>query len=129
MTEMIALGEVQEFDEDKRELLIQVLPWNKDARTARGYERFEKGAFEGIDPSRFVLRQRHQDPPTGRGMSLEETDTHLLMRAMSRLNFIGQGLKLAFRLALKMGLSPVPRQRMGSRGLHISGSRLMVCWK
>ena len=81
MTEMIALGEVQEFDEEKRELLIQVLPWNKDARTARGYERFEKGAFEGIDPSRFVLRQRHQDPPTGRGMSLQETDTHLLMRA------------------------------------------------
>lgn len=79
MTEMIAQGEVQSFDEEKRILRVQVLPWNKPARTARGYESFERGAFEGIDPSRFVLRQRHQDPPTGRGMSLEEGETHLFM--------------------------------------------------
>ena len=80
MTQMILNGQVQGFDEEKRELLIQVLPWNMFARTARGWEGFQKGAFEGIDPGRFVLRQRHQDPPTGRGVALEETDSHLMMR-------------------------------------------------
>lgn len=80
MTEYIAQGQIQSFDKDKRELLIQVLPWGVDALTKRGYERFEKGSFDGLDPSRFVLRQRHKDPPTGRGVELEETDTHLLMR-------------------------------------------------
>jgi len=79
VTQTVQAGEIQSFDTDKRELTIQVLPWGVDALTARGYERFEKGAFDGLDPSAFVLRQRHQDPPTGRGIALEETDTHLLM--------------------------------------------------
>lgn len=79
MTQTVRVGEIQSFDEDKREITAQVLPWNKDARTERGYERFAKGSFDGIDPGRFVFRQRHQDPPTGRGIALEETDTHLLM--------------------------------------------------
>jgi HK97 family phage prohead protease len=79
MTEMVQGGEVIAFDEDRRELKMRVVPWGVDALTQRGYERFEKGAFEGLDPSRFVLRQRHQDPPTGRGIELEETDDWLLM--------------------------------------------------
>lgn len=79
MTQLQRDGKIIAFDEDKRELSMQVVPWGVDALTSRGYERFEKGAFEGLDPSRFVLRQRHQDPPTGRGISLEETDDWLLM--------------------------------------------------
>ena len=79
MTETIQSGFIQSFDEEKREFQFQVLPWDTFVSTSRGYEKFEKGSFEDLDPSRFVLRQRHQDPPTGRGISLEETDTHLLM--------------------------------------------------
>lgn len=79
MTTMIKAGQVVSFDEDKRELSMQVVPWGVDAQTHRGYERFERGCFEGLDPGKFVLRQRHQDPPTGRGVSLEETDDWLLM--------------------------------------------------
>lgn len=80
MTEqLVQAGRVRSFDRDKREIDVQVVPWGVDALTARGYERFEKGAFEGIDPGKFVLRQRHQDPPTGRGIALKETDEWLLM--------------------------------------------------
>lgn len=80
MTNKLVLnGTLQIRDEEKREVDCFVLPWNVDAETERGLERFEKGSFAGIDPSRFVFRQRHQDPPTGRGISLEETDDGLSM--------------------------------------------------
>ena len=82
MTELVRAGEIVSFDEDKRELSMRVVPWDTDALTNRGYERFERTAFDGLDPGRFVLRQRHQDPPTGRGIELDaETDPQwLLMR-------------------------------------------------
>src|SRR5688572_6055638 len=83
-TELVLGGTLQIRDEEKREVDCFVLPWNTDAETARGLERFEKGSFDGIDPSRFVFRQRHQDPPTGRGISLSEED---------------DGLHMAFKLA------------------------------
>ncbi len=79
MTDLVLGGEIQTFDEDKREIFMRLVPWNVDAETNRGLERFEKGAFAGIDPSRFILRQRHLDPPTGRGISLEERDDALYM--------------------------------------------------
>lgn len=72
-------GEIQSFDEEKREMYVRVLPWDVDVSTERGVERFAKGSFEGIDPGRFITRQRHQDPPTGRGISLEEKDDALFM--------------------------------------------------
>jgi phage head maturation protease len=78
--ELVTSGSIQSFDEEKRELYVRVLPWGVAANTARGVETFEKGAFEGLDPMRFILRQRHQDPPTGRGIELEEKDDALFMR-------------------------------------------------
>lgn len=78
-TELQLGGEIQSFDEEKRELYVRVLPWEQDVSTPRGVERFAKGAFEGIDPGRFIVRVRHQDPPTGRGISLEEKDDALYM--------------------------------------------------
>lgn len=74
MTELLRLGELQSFDEDKREIYGLIVPWGQDAETARGLESFEKGAFEGIDPAKVVLRVRHQDPPTGRMIELEEKE-------------------------------------------------------
>ncbi len=80
MTQTVLSGEIQSFDEDKREIYAKVLPWDQWAQTARGYERFKRGAFEGLEASRFVLRQRHMDPPTGRGIELEEKEDGLFMR-------------------------------------------------
>ena len=82
--ELTLQGTLQIRDEDKREVECFVVPWDTDAETARGLERFEKGSFAGIDPGRFVFRQRHQDPPTGRGIELSEKD---------------DGLHMAFKLA------------------------------
>jgi phage head maturation protease len=67
-------GTIQSFDEDKREVEVLIVPWDVDAETARGLERFERGAFDGIEPGQFVFRQRHQDPPTGRGIVLDNRD-------------------------------------------------------
>ena len=78
--ELTTTGEVQSFDEEKRELYVRVLPFGVPVSTQRGTEEFQKGSFAGIDASRFVLRQRHQDPPTGRGVELEEQDDYLFMR-------------------------------------------------
>ena len=83
-TELVLGGKLQIRDEEKREVECFVLPWDTDAETARGLERFEKGSFEGIDPAAFVFRQRHQDPPTGKGISLSEKE---------------DGLHMAFKLA------------------------------
>jgi HK97 family phage prohead protease len=77
--ELTLQGTLQIRDEDKREVECFVLPWDTDAETARGLERFEKGSFDGIDPARFVFRQRHQDPPTGKGIELSEKDDGLHM--------------------------------------------------
>ena len=78
-TELVLGGHLQIRDEDKREVDCFVLPWDTDAETARGLERFEKGAFAGIDASRFIFRQRHMDPPTGKGIALSESDEGLSM--------------------------------------------------
>lgn len=81
MTELVQAGEIASFDEDKREILMRVVPYGVDALTNRGYERFEESAFEGIDPSRFVTRQRHADPPTGRGIEAYSDDGWFYVRA------------------------------------------------
>ena len=78
-TNLVLGGTLQIRDEEKREVECFVLPWDTDAETERGLERFEKGSFEGIDPTAFVFRQRHQDPPTGKGISLSEKDDGLHM--------------------------------------------------
>jgi HK97 family phage prohead protease/HK97 family phage major capsid protein len=58
----------------KRELGIFLLPWNTEVDTLQGREMFERGAFAAIDPRKVRLRMDHQDPPTGRGVSIEERD-------------------------------------------------------
>jgi HK97 family phage prohead protease len=81
MTEQLQLdGRITEFDEDKREVDVYLLPWDTDVEQASGIHRFERGAFKDLDPKRFVFRQRHQDPPTGRGIALTEEDDGPHMR-------------------------------------------------
>jgi HK97 family phage prohead protease len=75
VTEQLQLdGKILSFDEDKREVSVFLMPWDTDAEQASGLHRFERGAFKDLEPSRFVFRQRHQDPPTGRGIVLSEED-------------------------------------------------------
>lgn len=105
MTTMIKAGQVVSFDEDQRILSMQVVPWGVDAQTERGYERFEKGCFAGLDPSHFVLRQRHQDPPTGRGVTLEETDEWLLMDFKVARTVTGDEQIALYRDGVERGVS------------------------
>jgi HK97 family phage prohead protease len=58
----------------KREIGIRIVPWNTVVDTPQGPEEFQRGAFADIDPGRVVLRMDHQNPPAGRGLSLEERD-------------------------------------------------------
>jgi HK97 family phage prohead protease len=75
MTQELQLqGQLLSFDEDKRELYGLIVPFGQDAETNRGLELFEQGAFDGVDPSKVVLRMRHQDPPTGRMVELEQKE-------------------------------------------------------
>lgn len=73
-------GRILSFDEEKREVDVFLLPWDTDVEQADGVHRFERGAFKDLDPKRFVFRQRHQDPPTGRGIMLTEEDDGPHMR-------------------------------------------------
>lgn len=75
MTEELQLeGRITSFDEDKREVTVFLLPWNTDVEQASGVHRFERGAFKDIDPKRIRFRQRHQDPPTGKGLELMDEE-------------------------------------------------------
>jgi HK97 family phage prohead protease len=81
VTEQLQLdGRILSFDEDKREVEVFLLPWDTDVEQSTGVHRFERGAFKDLDPSRFVFRQRHQDPPTGRGIVLTEDEDGPHMR-------------------------------------------------
>jgi len=75
VTEELQLeGRITSFDEEKREVSVFLLPWDTDVEQASGVHRFERGAFKDIDPKRMVFRQRHQDPPTGRAVAIDEDD-------------------------------------------------------
>jgi phage head maturation protease len=75
-------GRILSFDEDRREVEVLLLPWDAEAEQADGVHRFERGAFKDVEAKRFVFRQRHQDPPTGRGIALteEEDGPHLRLK-------------------------------------------------
>ena len=61
-------------DAIRREIGIRIVPWDTVVSTPQGLEEFKRGAFSGVDPARVILRMDHQDPPAGRGLSLEEGD-------------------------------------------------------
>jgi HK97 family phage prohead protease len=81
VTEQLQLdGRILSFDEDKREVEVFLLPWDTDVEQSTGVHRFERGSFKDLDPARFRFRQRHQDPPTGKGIALTEEDDGPHMR-------------------------------------------------
>ena len=58
----------------KREIGIRIVPWDTEVSTPQGREVFKRGAFADVDAGRVVLRMDHQNPPAGRGISLEERE-------------------------------------------------------
>lgn len=74
MTELQVEAQLLEFDEDKRELHVLVVPWDVDVDKDGAVHRFARGAFKDIDPARLKLRSRHQDPPTGKAFELWDED-------------------------------------------------------
>lgn len=61
-------------DVSKRELGLFIVPWDTVIDTPSGPEMFVRGAFADTDPTKVRLRMDHQDPPTGKGISIEERD-------------------------------------------------------
>jgi HK97 family phage prohead protease/HK97 family phage major capsid protein len=59
-------------DEGNRELGLFIVPWDTVIDTNLGPEMFQRGAFKDVDPREVRLRMDHSDPPTGRGLSLDE---------------------------------------------------------
>src|SRR5688500_5639331 len=74
MTDMLVTGELLSFDEEKREIYGKIVPWGVDGENHDGLHLFERGAFAEVDPATVVLRMRHQDPPTGICVELEDKE-------------------------------------------------------
>lgn len=59
-------------DAEKREIEARIVPWDSVIQTSAGYEMFARGAFADTQAQDVVLRMSHQDPPAGRGISMED---------------------------------------------------------
>jgi HK97 family phage prohead protease len=79
-TEVPAALEVRDIA--KRELGVFIVPWDTPVDTNAGREMFVRGAFDGVDPAKVVLRMDHQNPPAGKGIALEQRDdgAHMAFR-------------------------------------------------
>ena len=62
-------------DEAQRLVDVRLTPWGVIAQTEDGPETFERGAYEGIDPTSSRLRVgSHRERSVGVGVSIEERD-------------------------------------------------------
>jgi HK97 family phage prohead protease/HK97 family phage major capsid protein len=59
-------------DADQRIVRMRIVPWRTVIETNLGPEMFELGAFNDTIPSDVRLRMDHQDPPTGKGIAIEQ---------------------------------------------------------
>jgi hypothetical protein len=57
-------------DEGKREIGVRIMTWGEVGRTEEGLELFERGAFDGTNPSDVILRMEHEGPPIGIGTEI-----------------------------------------------------------
>jgi phage head maturation protease len=70
----VPTGELEVRDAKERILGARIVAWDLPSDTPIGRESFRRGAFAGVDPRKVVLRQEHDGPGAGRGMTLEERD-------------------------------------------------------
>lgn len=118
-------GELSLRSEAERIISYRLLQWGELADTPEGWESFQRGAFDGIEPSSVVLRLDHQDPAVGRGLSLEQRADGAYMefrvaqtpRGDELLGLVSQGI---YRGA-SVGYLPVPGGTKATR--HQDGRR------
>lgn len=65
---------IQVRDIEKREIEARIVPWNTVIQTSAGREMFSRGSFAETQAADVVLRMSHQDPPAGRGLSIEDRE-------------------------------------------------------
>jgi HK97 family phage prohead protease len=70
----LPLDGIQVRDLEKREIEARIVPWNSVIQTSAGREMFARGAFSDTQAGDVVLRMSHQDPPAGRGLSIEDRE-------------------------------------------------------
>ena len=71
-TREVITGDLMVRDAEKREIEARIVPWNTIISTSKGPEMFAPGAFADTKPEDVVLRMSHQDPPAGRGLTIED---------------------------------------------------------
>jgi len=70
----LPLDGIQVRDIEKREIEARIVPWDTVIQTSAGREMFSRGAFADVYAADVVLRMSHQDPPAGRGLSIEDRE-------------------------------------------------------
>jgi phage head maturation protease len=123
-------GEVQSFDEDQRIISMKVVPFGVDAETIRGTESFQKGAFADLDPTKFIYRPFHEDPPAGVGVAMEEKDDALYMdvrvaktgRGDESLELVRAGVTTGVSVEFEDG--EVERTRLANGRMHFLHKRV-----
>ena len=125
---IVETGTVLELrDESQREIGIRIVPWNVVADTRDGPEVFVRGAFEGVDPTKVVLRMDHQNPPAGRGISLEDKDDGAYMafrvsktqRGDEILALASDGVSTGASVGYSLGGSQVDHQTLNGRRTRV----------
>jgi HK97 family phage prohead protease len=71
-TREVITGDLMVRDAEKREIEARIVPWNTIISTRDGPEMFSPGCFADTNPEDVVLRMSHQDPPAGRGLTIED---------------------------------------------------------
>ncbi len=56
-------------DKSERILRMRIVPWDKPVISRAGPEVVMRGAFDGVDESKVVLRLEHENPPAGKGIA------------------------------------------------------------
>lgn len=121
------VGELSVRSADDRELDMRIVPWDVIVDTAEGPEMFERGAFEGTDPSTVVLQLEHENPAAGVGTAIEERDDAAYMTARASAITRGDEILTLARDRVTRGVS-ISFQRVpgGTRTEWRNGRRVSV---
>jgi phage head maturation protease len=121
---------IQVRDAAKREIGIRLLPWEVPAISKDGPEVHLRGSFDGVDPTKVVLRMEHKGTPVGRGVSYEnrEDGPYMVFKAANTPSG-DEALTLASE-GVVTGASPSFQDAPGGVQIHTrNGVRLRVVSK
>lgn len=126
-------------DAEKREISLRVWAWDAPGESTSGPVMLRKGALEGTDPERNVLRMDHTDPPIGRMVSFEESEegaeaiyrVSTTARGDEALHLIGDGIYRGASIAF-MGDEAKPVRledgRMASEYASVEWMETSLTW-